>query len=104
MARTLSLPSFAWSDMPRCRALPIAIGPTRIRLISIPVTNRSVDPARSTAAGRFAETDAHGRLWPFRLAPLLGAAAGAAGWAALRADRPDGATRNRTAPPAAPVG
>lgn len=45
---------------------PIAIGLalTLIHLISIPVTNTSVNPARSTGAALFAETAAMGQLWP----------------------------------------
>jgi aquaporin Z len=61
---------------------PIAIGLalTLIHLISIPVTNTSVNPARSTGAALFATTDALGQLWLFWLAPLLGAAIGGFGW------------------------
>lgn len=58
---------------------PIAIGLalTLIHLISIPVTNTSVNPARSTGAALFAETAAMGQLWLFWLAPVVGAAIGA---------------------------
>lgn len=61
---------------------PIAIGLslTLIHLISIPVTNTSVNPARSTGVALFAETAALGQLWLFWLAPLLGAALGAMTW------------------------
>jgi aquaporin Z len=61
---------------------PIAIGLalTLIHLISIPVTNTSVNPARSTAVAFFAETAALGQLWLFWVAPLIGAAVGAAIW------------------------
>lgn len=61
---------------------PIAIGLalTLIHLISIPVTNTSVNPARSTGVAFFAETGAAGQLWLFWLAPLVGAAIGAAIW------------------------
>jgi len=54
---------------------PIAIGLalTLIHLISIPVTNTSVNPARSTAVAFFAGADALGQLWLFWLAPLIGA-------------------------------
>ena len=56
---------------------PIAIGLclTLIHLISIPVTNTSVNPARSTGPALFAGGWALGQLWLFWLAPLLGAAA-----------------------------
>ncbi len=64
---------------------PIAIGLclTLIHLISIPVTNTSVNPARSTAVAFFAETAALGQLWLFWVAPLIGAALGALIWAGL---------------------
>ncbi len=70
---------------------PIAIGLalTLIHLISIPVTNTSVNPARSTGAALFAETAAMGQLWLFWLAPVVGAAIGALVWRLLL--RPDGA-------------
>jgi len=57
---------------------PIAIGLclTLIHLVSIPVTNTSVNPARSTGVAFFAEGGwALGQLWLFWVAPLLGAAA-----------------------------
>ena len=55
---------------------PIAIGLclTLIHLISIPVTNTSVNPARSTGVALFADTAATSQLWLFWLAPILGAA------------------------------
>lgn len=61
---------------------PIAIGLclTLIHLISIPVTNTSVNPARSTGVAFYAETGAVGQLWLFWVAPLIGAAIGAALW------------------------
>ncbi|KXF79330.1 porin [Paramesorhizobium deserti] len=64
---------------------PIAIGLclTLIHLVSIPVTNTSVNPARSTGAALFAETAALGQLWLFWVAPLIGAAIGAIIWKAL---------------------
>jgi aquaporin Z len=60
--------------------LAIGLGLTLIHLISIPITNTSVNPARSTAAAIFAQTGALGQLWLFWLAPLVGAAIGAAIW------------------------
>ncbi|KAF1709319.1 aquaporin Z [Pseudoxanthomonas kalamensis DSM 18571] len=53
---------------------PIAIGLalTLIHLISIPVTNTSVNPARSTGVALFAGSGAMGQLWLFWLAPILG--------------------------------
>ncbi len=61
---------------------PIAIGLalTLIHLISIPVTNTSVNPARSTGVALFAETGAMSQLWLFWVAPLVGAALGALIW------------------------
>ncbi len=53
---------------------PLAIGLslTLIHLISIPVTNTSVNPARSIGVGLFAGTDAIQQLWLFILAPVAG--------------------------------
>jgi aquaporin Z len=67
---------------------PIAIGLalTLIHLVSIPVTNTSVNPARSTAVAFFAETGALGQLWLFWVAPLIGGALGGAIWTGLLAD------------------
>jgi aquaporin Z len=61
---------------------PLAIGLslTLIHLISIPVTNTSVNPARSTATAIFAQNGAIGQLWLFWVAPLVGAAIGALIW------------------------
>ncbi len=59
---------------------PIAIGLalTLIHLISIPVTNTSVNPARSTGPALVEGGIAMGQLWLFWLAPLIGGALG--GW------------------------
>ena len=59
---------------------PLAIGLalTLIHLISIPVTNTSVNPARSTAVAVFAEPWALQQLWLFWVAPIAGAVIGAA--------------------------
>lgn len=58
---------------------PIAIGLalTLIHLISIPVTNTSVNPARSTGVALFVGDWAVAQLWLFWLAPIVGAAVGA---------------------------
>lgn len=58
---------------------PIAIGLclTLIHLISIPVTNTSVNPARSTGVAVFAGDWALTQLWLFWLAPIVGAVLGA---------------------------
>ncbi|GAB3513475.1 aquaporin Z [Pseudoxanthomonas daejeonensis] len=65
---------------------PIAIGLalTLIHLISIPVTNTSVNPARSTGVAVFAGSGAMGQLWLFWLAPLIGGALGGIIYAWLR--------------------
>lgn len=66
---------------------PIAIGLTLtlIHLISIPVTNTSVNPARSTGVALFAEGPALAQLWLFWVAPLAGAALGGLLWKTLLA-------------------
>jgi len=53
--------------------LAIGLSLTLIHLISIPVTNTSVNPARSTSQALFAGDWAMGQLWLFWLAPILGA-------------------------------
>jgi aquaporin Z len=64
---------------------PIAIGLclTLIHLISIPVTNTSVNPARSTGPAIFVGGWAIGQLWLFWLAPILGAGAAGVAYRAL---------------------
>ena len=64
---------------------PLAIGLalTLIHLVSIPVTNTSVNPARSTGVALFAEGPALGQLWLFWVAPLVGGVLGGALWTAL---------------------
>src|SRR5437762_13312392 len=54
---------------------PIAIGLclTLIHLVSIPVTNTSVNPARSTGPALFAGGEYIGQLWLFWVAPIIGA-------------------------------
>lgn len=58
---------------------PIAIGLclTLIHLISIPVTNTSVNPARSTAVAVYVGDWATSQLWLFWVAPIVGAILGA---------------------------
>ena len=58
---------------------PIAIGLclTLIHLISIPVTNTSVNPARSTGVALYVGDWAVGQLWLFWIAPIVGAVLGA---------------------------
>ena len=57
--------------------IDIGLALTLIHLISIPVTNTSVNPARSTGVAIFAETAALSQLWLFWVAPIVGAIIGA---------------------------
>jgi aquaporin Z len=54
--------------------IPIGLALTLIHLIAIPVTNVSVNPARSTGPALFVGDWALGQLWLFWIAPLFGAA------------------------------
>jgi aquaporin Z len=56
--------------------IPIGLALTLIHLISIPVTNTSVNPARSTGPALFAGGEYIGQLWLFWVAPLIGAVIG----------------------------
>jgi aquaporin Z len=56
--------------------IAIGLGLTLIHLISIPVTNTSVNPARSTGPALFVGGWALGQLWLFWVAPLIGGALG----------------------------
>jgi aquaporin Z len=53
--------------------IAIGLGLTLIHLISIPVTNTSVNPARSTSQALFVGDWALGQLWLFWVAPVVGA-------------------------------
>ena len=57
---------------------PIAIGLTltAIHIMAIPISNASVNPARSLAAAIYAGGDALGQVWLFIVAPILGGAIG----------------------------
>jgi aquaporin Z len=57
--------------------IAIGLGLTLIHLISIPVTNTSVNPARSTGVALFVGGWATAQLWLFWLAPILGGILGA---------------------------
>jgi aquaporin Z len=72
---------------------PIAIGLclTLIHLISIPVTNTSVNPARSTGVAVFAGGLAITQLWLFWIAPIVGAALGAAIYRGIAGDAEEAA-------------
>ncbi|AAV94274.1 aquaporin Z [Ruegeria pomeroyi] len=60
--------------------IAIGLGLTLIHLVSIPVTNTSVNPARSTGVALFADGPALAQLWLFWVAPLIGGALGAVLW------------------------
>jgi aquaporin Z len=67
--------------------IPIGLGLTLIHLISIPVTNTSVNPARSTGVAVFVGGWALTQLWLFWLAPIVGALLGALSYRAVAGDR-----------------
>lgn len=66
--------------------IAIGLGLTLIHLVSIPVSNTSVNPARSTGVALFADTAAVSQLWLFWLAPILGAVIGAVIWKVVGED------------------
>lgn len=70
---------------------PIAIGLclTLIHLVGIPVTNTSVNPARSTGPAILAGGWALQQLWMFWVAPIIGGAIGGAIYAALFSEEPE---------------
>jgi aquaporin Z len=63
--------------------IAIGLGLTLIHLISIPVTNTSVNPARSTGVAVFAGGGALGQLWLFWVAPIIGGLLGAVVYKAI---------------------
>jgi aquaporin Z len=63
--------------------IAIGLGLTLIHLIGIPVTNLSVNPARSTAPALFVGGWALAQLWLFWLAPIIGGALGGALYAQI---------------------
>jgi aquaporin Z len=67
--------------------IAIGLGLTLIHLISIPVTNTSVNPARSIGVALFADGWAIQQLWLFILAPVVGAMLGAMLWKTLLNDK-----------------
>jgi aquaporin Z len=68
--------------------IAIGLGLTLIHLIGIPVTNLSVNPARSTGPALMVGGWAVAQLWMFWVAPILGAVAGALMYGALARTRP----------------
>jgi aquaporin Z len=85
---------------------PIAIGLclTLIHLVSIPVTNTSVNPARSTGVAVFAGGWALQQLWMFWLAPIVGGALGGGIYAALFSEEPEPTVRAAMAADVRPRG
>jgi aquaporin Z len=67
--------------------IAIGLGLTLIHLISIPVTNTSVNPARSTSQALFVGGWALQQLWLFWVAPIVGAVIGAGLWRGLSDER-----------------
>jgi len=63
--------------------IAIGLGLTLIHLISIPVTNTSVNPARSTGPALFVGGWAISQLWLFWVAPIVGAALAGVGYRAI---------------------
>lgn len=64
--------------------IAIGLGLTLIHLISIPVTNTSVNPARSTGVALFVGDWAIAQLWLFWVAPIIGAMLGAVVYRVIR--------------------
>jgi aquaporin Z len=69
--------------------IAIGLGLTLIHLISIPVTNTSVNPARSTGPALFVRGGALGQLWLFWVAPIVGAIVAGVIYQALFAESED---------------
>jgi aquaporin Z len=85
--------SRAATSTPQCLRAPagfaglaIGLSLTRIHLVSIPVTNTSVNPARGTGPALFIGGWAIEQLWLFWLAPILGAIAAGFIYKALASD------------------
>ncbi len=78
--------------------IPIGLGLTLIHLIGIPVTNLSVNPARSTGPALFVGGWALAQLWLFWVAPIVGAAIGGVIYGAIaeeKAEKPAAAAAGR---------
>jgi len=76
--------------------IAIGLGLTLIHLISIPVTNTSVNPARSTGPALFVGGWALEQLWLFWLAPIIGAAIAGAVYSVF-AEAPEAASKRSAA-------
>jgi aquaporin Z len=68
---------------PAAGGLAVGLTLTLIHLISIPIDNTSVNPARSFAMAIFAGGDALSQLWAFFTFPIVGALLGAIAWWAI---------------------
>jgi aquaporin Z len=82
--------------------IAIGLGLTLIHLIGIPVTNLSVNPARSTGPALFAGAWALGQLWLFWLAPLAGACLAGLAYPAIAEEKPATLRVARPGPASAP--
>jgi aquaporin Z len=80
--------------------IAIGLGLTLIHLIGIPVTNLSVNPARSTGPALFVGDWAIAQLWLFWVAPILGAAAAGVAYPLIAGQ---GAEKRAGSPAAAPA-
>lgn len=89
---------------------PAGLGPVTaglalalVHLVTIPVSNTSVNPARSIGAAVFQGGDALVQVWAFVLAPLVGGALAAVVWQAMHADESEPATELPPAPGTVPT-
>jgi aquaporin Z len=77
--------------------IAIGLGLTLIHLVSIPVTNTSVNPARSIGVAWFAGGAAIGQLWLFIIAPIIGAAIAGATYRSITGATPEPASQESEA-------
>ena len=77
--------------------IAIGLGLTLIHLIGIPVTNLSVNPARSTGPAVFVGGWALEQLWLFWVAPIVGAAIAGVAYYSIFSESSEDAARTRTA-------
>jgi aquaporin Z len=77
--------------------IAIGLGLTLIHLISIPITNTSVNPARSTGPALFVGGWALQQLWLFWVAPIVGAALAGAAYHFVFAEAPEAASKRSAA-------
>lgn len=68
-------------------AIPIGFTLALVHIISIPIDNTSVNPARSFATAIFAESSAWEQIWVFLVFPLIGGLIGGLAWQALNGDK-----------------